>query len=90
MNDVSTFILIAQGALMVALKVAMPVLAFGMAAGFLIGVFQTVTQLQDSTLAFVPKLLATLVSLAIFGPWMLHTLVRYSVDLLGNIPKAWG
>jgi len=90
MNDIGTIILIAQGALMVALKVAAPVLAFGMGAGFLIGVFQTVTQLQDSTLAFVPKLLATLVSLAIFGPWMLHTLVRYSVELLTTIPKAWG
>ena len=90
MNDIGTVILMAQGALLVALKVSMPVLAFGMVAGFLIGIFQTVTQLQDSTLAFVPKLLATLVSLAIFGPWMLHTLVRYSAELLGTIPRVWG
>jgi len=90
MNDISSVLVIAQGALLTALKVSMPVLGFGMVAGFLIGIFQTVTQLQDSTLAFVPKLLATLVSLAIFGPWMLHTLVRYSVELLTTIPKAWG
>jgi len=81
---------IAQGALLVALKVSAPVLGFGMLSGLLIGVFQTVTQLQDSTLAFVPKLLATLVSLAIFGPWMLHTLVTYSAELLGRLPGAWG
>lgn len=75
---------------MVALKVSAPVLAFGMLTGFLIGIFQTVTQLQDATLAFVPKLLATLVSLAVFGPWMLHTLTAYSAQLLGSIPHAWG
>ena len=90
MNDIGTVILIAQGALLIALKVSMPVLAFGMTAGFLIGIFQTVTQLQDSTLAFVPKLLATMVSLAIFGPWMVQTLVRYSVELLERIPHVWG
>lgn len=90
MNDIASIIILAQGALLVALKVSLPVLAFGMAAGFLIGIFQTVTQLQDSTLAFVPKLLATLVSLAIFGPWMLHTLVSYSAELLGAIPRGWG
>lgn len=90
MNDIGTVLMIAQGALLTALKVSMPVLGFGMAAGFLIGIFQTVTQLQDSTLAFVPKLLATLVSLAIFGPWMLHTLVSYSANLISTIPHAWG
>jgi flagellar biosynthetic protein FliQ len=89
MNDIGAVILIAQGALLIALKVSMPVLAFGMLAGFLIGIFQTVTQLQDSTLAFVPKLLATLVSLAVFGPWMLHTLTRYSSELLSMIPYIW-
>lgn len=90
MNDIGSVILLAQTALMVALKVSAPVLAFGMAAGLLVGVFQTVTQLQDSTLAFVPKLLATLISLAVFGPWMLHTLVTYSAELLAGLPKAWG
>lgn len=90
MNDIGTVLLVAQGALTLALKVSMPVLAVGMLAGVLIGVFQTVTQLQDSTLSFVPKLLATLASLAVFGPWMLHTLVKYSVELLQQIPKVAG
>ncbi len=90
MNDIGTVLLVAQGALTLALKVSMPVLAVGMLAGILIGIFQTVTQLQDSTLSFVPKLLATLASLAVFGPWMLHTLVKYSTELLQQIPRAAG
>jgi flagellar biosynthetic protein FliQ len=57
--------------------VAAPPLAMGLMAGLLMAIFQTVTSIQEPTLAFIPKILAVLGSLVFFGPFMIERLERY-------------
>ena len=70
---------IGRYALIVALKLSMPVLLFGLIAGVLVSLFQAVTQIQEFTLTFVPKLLAVIGALALFGPWMLTTMTQFFI-----------
>ncbi|ABY92962.1 flagellar biosynthesis protein FliQ [Thermoanaerobacter brockii subsp. lactiethylicus] len=76
---------IGREALTVALKVASPLLAVALGVGLLISIFQATTQIQEQTLSFVPKIVAILISLILFGPWMLTTLVNYTQRLFLNI-----
>ena len=66
--------------------VAAPPLLLGLAVGVLVSIFQTVTSIQEPTLAFVPKILAVFLALVIFGPWMLTKLSEYITTLYQNIP----
>jgi flagellar biosynthetic protein FliQ len=77
-----------RSVLMVALKLSLPVLLFGLVAGVLVSVFQAVTQIQEFTLTFVPKLLAVVTALAIFGPWMLATLVHFMQNTFNHMPPV--
>lgn len=70
-----------------ALLVAAPVIGISMLVGLLVSVFQVVTQLQEMTLTFVPKLIAIFFTLLIGGGWMLATLVSYSAKLIQSIPQ---
>ena len=81
---------IGHEALTLLLMVAMPLLGTIMAVGLLVSVFQAVTQIQEATLAFVPKLIAALVVFAIAGPWMLTTLVDYLRRTIESLPTALG
>ena len=72
-----------QNALLMALMLAAPMLLFGLVTGLLVSVFQAVTQIQEMTLSFVPKILAVVASLFLFLPWMLNKLVMYTTDLFG-------
>jgi flagellar biosynthetic protein FliQ len=72
--------------LIVALKLAMPVLMSGLVAGVMVSLFQTVTQIQEFTLTFVPKLLAVVAALAIFGPWMISTMVHFLQHTYTHMP----
>ncbi|HHW56560.1 MAG TPA: flagellar biosynthesis protein FliQ [Clostridia bacterium] len=76
---------IGRGALTVALTVAAPLLGIALGVGLLISIFQATTQIQEQTLSFVPKIVAVLISLILFGPWMLTTLVNYTQRLFLNI-----
>ena len=71
---------------MVTLQLALPILLFGLVAGVLVSIFQAVTQIQEFTLTFIPKLLAVLLALAIFGPWMLATMVNFIVTMFNHMP----
>ena len=77
---------LAMDALMLALKVGLPLLLAGLVVGLIISVFQAVTQIQEMTLSFIPKLLAVAVVLIIAGPWMLDQMVGYTADLYRSIP----
>lgn len=66
------------------IMVAMPPLAIGLIAGLVMSIFQTVTSIQEPTLAFIPKILAVLLALVLFGPWMLTHLTQYFTDLAAN------
>lgn len=72
---------IGREALTIALTVATPLLAVALGVGLLISIFQATTQIQEQTLSFVPKIVAILISLILFGPWMLTTLVNYTQRL---------
>jgi flagellar biosynthetic protein FliQ len=81
---------IATQALELTLKVSMPFLLGGLIVGLVISIFQAVTQIQEQTLAFIPKILATGAVVAIAGPWMLDQIVTYTRDLYTSIPSFIG
>lgn len=82
-----TIITIIQSALWTIILVAGPPLAIGLAVGVLVSIFQAVTSIQEPTLAFVPKILAVLLSLILFGPFMLSTLQEFITSLFLSIPQ---
>jgi flagellar biosynthesis protein FliQ len=77
-----------QEALLMLLMVSAPVLAVVLLVGLVIGLFQAVTQINEATLAFVPKLIAAVAVFAIAGPWMLTMLVEYIRRTIESIPAA--
>jgi flagellar biosynthesis protein FliQ len=68
------------------LIVSAPVLLVSLVTGLIISLFQAVTQIQEFTLTFVPKIIAVFVTLFIFFPWIARTLVTYTSDLFTKIP----
>ncbi|MCD1257806.1 flagellar biosynthesis protein FliQ [Paenibacillus athensensis] len=81
---------IAGEAVYTVLKASAPMLVIGLIVGLLISIFQATTQIQEQTLAFVPKIVAVLLSILIFGPWILNTLVDFTYNLLNNLYKFVG
>ncbi|HAA68328.1 MAG: flagellar biosynthetic protein FliQ [Planctomycetaceae bacterium] len=75
-------------AMSMALLVSAPVLLVGIGTGLLIGLLQALTQIQDQTLSFVPKILAMLTAFAIGLPWLIQRMVEYSGTLISNIPRV--
>ena len=78
---------IGQRAILTTLLVASPLLGFGLLIGLLVSLFQAVTQIQEMTLTFVPKILVVLLSLVIFGQWMLNLLLKFTNDLFQYLPQ---
>ena len=70
-----------------AVMVASPMLIAGLIVGVTISVIQTATSIQEQTLTFIPKIIAVVVSLILFLPWMMQTLLDFSIELLNNIPN---
>ena len=70
----------------VTMKVALPMLLVGLVVGLAISVLQAVTQIQEQTLSFIPKILGLVAVIAIAGPWMLSTVVDWTSELWGEIP----
>ncbi len=77
---------IALQTMMVALKLSAPILLTSLVIGFAVSLFQSMTQIQEFTLAFVPKLVGVGIALLISGNWMLHTLVDFTRDLFDRLP----
>lgn len=77
-----------QDALLMMLMVSAPVLGIILVVGLLVSLFQAVTQINEATLAFVPKLIAAMTVFALAGPWMLTTLVDYIRRTIESIPSA--
>ena len=71
-----------------ALVIGAPVLLAGMAVGLVVGLLQAVTQIQEQTVSFVPKLVAMVLVLSLMLPWLVHQMVQYSHDLIVNIPNT--
>jgi flagellar biosynthesis protein FliQ len=85
-----TVINLATNAVQLALKVALPLLLVGLIVGVLVSVFQAITQIQEQTLSFIPKILAAVAVLVVAGPWMLNQLMTYTTDLWSSIPSYVG
>jgi flagellar biosynthetic protein FliQ len=77
-----------QRALQVILLLSAPVLLAGMLTGLAVSLFQAVTSIQEATLTFVPKLLAVFVALLVCMPWMMDLVVRFAVELFGNLEQV--
>ena len=83
----SDIISIALQTMVVALKLSAPILVTSLVIGFTISLFQSMTQIQEFTLSFVPKLVGVGIALLVCGNWMLHTLVDFTIELFNHIPS---
>ena len=81
---------IGRQALYTVLLVIAPVLGLGLLTGLLVAILQATTQIQEQTLAFVPKIFAVLIAIGIFGPWMMTTVIDFVTNLFENIPEIVG
>ncbi len=77
---------IGREALTVTLMIASPLLLFALVVGVIISIFQAVTQIQEMTLTFIPKIFAVALALLIFLPWMINTLTDFARHLFELIP----
>lgn len=81
---------IGMQALLVAAKLSAPILITALVVGFAISLLQSITQVQEVTLSFVPKALAVSVALLVAGHWMISEIVAFTTDLYGRIPTLLG
>ena len=84
---VETVIQMVVDALRIAMTISAPMLLTALVVGIVISLFQSVTQIQEMTLTFIPKILATFLALMISLPWMLQTLMDYFANLFESIPS---
>lgn len=74
-------------AIKVTLMLAAPMLIGALVVGVLVSIFQAVTQINEQTLSFIPKILVIIAALVIFSPWMMETMVTFTQDLITSIPE---
>ena len=86
--DAHDAVSLTQQAMLTALIIGAPILLVGMAVGLLIGLAQALTQVQDQTVSFVPKIVAMVAVLILSLPWLVQKMVEYSEGLIVNIPKT--
>jgi len=85
--EFSTAIELGRNAFWMAMTTSAPVLLIGLVVGLMISFFQAVTQLQEQTLTFVPKIAAMVVAAVIFIPWIANRMVHFATDMFG--PVQW-
>jgi len=88
--DTDVVVSLATQAMSLALKLSLPLLLVGLVVGVVISIIQAVTQIQEQTLAFIPKVIALAAVLMLLGPWMLNQMLTYTADLWGGIPRLVG
>ncbi|QOY34482.1 flagellar biosynthesis protein FliQ [Anaerobacillus isosaccharinicus] len=72
------------------LVIAGPLLVIALGIGLAVSIFQATTQIQEQTLAFVPKIVGVLVALIVFGPWMLSHMLSFASEIFGNLHRFVG
>jgi flagellar biosynthetic protein FliQ len=80
----------AEKAVYVTLLISGPLLAIALLVGLVVSIFQATTQIQEQTLAFIPKIVAVLLGLIFFGPWMLSTILSFTTELFSNLNRFAG
>ena len=88
--DSQQVLTIAGGGLLTLLIVCGPIVLVVLSVGLVVSIFQAATQIHETTLSFVPKLLAAFATLGLAGPWMLSTMVDYIREVLMSIPNVVG
>jgi flagellar biosynthetic protein FliQ len=88
--DSGTIIRIAEQGIYTVLMVSGPLILLALVVGLIISIFQATTQIQEQTLAFVPKIVAVLLGLVIFGPWMLSHMLSYATEIFSNLTRFVG
>lgn len=83
-----TVLALAERSVWITLLISAPLLFFALAVGFLVSIFQATTQIQEQTLAFIPKIVAVLIALVLFGPWMLQEMVQFTFDILSGLHEV--
>lgn len=91
LNVSSEFVIsMAEKAVYVTLMISGPLLAIALLVGLIVSIFQATTQIQEQTLAFIPKIVAVLLALTFFGPWMLSTILSFTTELFSNLNRFAG
>ncbi|HZV72510.1 MAG TPA: flagellar biosynthesis protein FliQ [Conexibacter sp.] len=85
-----TVIHLSQQVMELAMKVGGPLMLVGLAIGLIVSVFQAVTQIQEQSLSFIPKIVGVAAVIVIAGPWMLGQLLGYTAELYRSIPALVG
>jgi len=88
--DQDTVIHLSQQAMGLSMKIGGPLLLVGLAIGLIVSVFQAVTQIQEQSLSFIPKIVGVAVVVVVAGPWMLGQLLGYTEELYRSIPALVG
>ena len=78
---------VGKQALILVVLLSAPILLLGLLVGVIISILQSVTQIQEMTLTFVPKIIVTVLAIIFFGPWMLRILMSYSIQLISQLPE---
>ncbi len=78
---------IGRDALYMVMLISAPMLGLGLLVGIMVSIFQATTQIQEQTLAFIPKIIAIFVAIVVFGPWMLSLLVDYTREIFISLPS---
>ncbi|MFC1528873.1 flagellar biosynthesis protein FliQ [Candidatus Latescibacterota bacterium] len=78
---------LAREAMLVALLLAAPMLGFGLLVGLFVSIIQAVTQVNEMTLTFIPKIIAVMAALALFMPWIMRIIVEFTIRLLTSLPN---
>jgi flagellar biosynthetic protein FliQ len=85
-----TVVSLVVDAMALALKIAMPLLLAALVIGLAVSIFQAVTQIQEQTLSFIPKVIGIVLVVVVAGPWMLGEIVSYTQNLYEQIPSLIG
>lgn len=81
---------LAERSVWVILMTSGPLLIVALVTGLAVSIFQATTQIQEQTLAFVPKIVAVMVAIVFFGPWMLSKVTTYATDIFDNLSRYVG
>lgn len=84
MNE-SLVIELGQQTMFTILILSAPMLVIGLIVGLAVSIFQATTQIQEATLAFIPKIIAVLGSIVVFGPWLLSIIINFTLKLYTNL-----
>lgn len=88
--DQGTVIQIAENGIYTVLIISGPLILIALVVGLIISIIQATTQIQEQTLAFAPKIVAVLIGIIIFGPWMLSNMTTYATEIFSNLTRFVG